>query len=406
MGLNVTLTAPADGTSYNTPQTVTLQASASNSVGVTKVEFYDGGTLRGSDPIAPYTFDWVISGADYGAHAWSARVYDAAGNNQGSPVINLTVNILTTLTYTANPVSRKYGAANPAFTGTVSGFVGSDTLANATAGTLTFTSPATSTSAVGNYAINGSGLTAKSGKYIFGQATENATAFTITKLPVVLGGSRSYDGTAMAGASILSVVNLVGGDTLALSGSVTLDRKDVGSRQVTSFSGLTLGGASASNYTLAGASGTMTISPASARVSLAGLEQPYDGTPRMASATTIPPGLNVVLTYDGSPNPPTNPGNYTVVGTIDDTDYSGSAEGTLVIGTYFKNGGAALNGNVFSVPIATVNGSIYIFQASRLIGNANWTPVQEIVGDGTQQVLQDTQATSRTRFYRVAVQRQ
>jgi hypothetical protein len=37
------------------------------------------------------------------------------------------------------------------------------------------------------------------------------------------------------------------------------------------------------------------------------------------------------LTYDGSPTAPTNAGSYAVVGTINDTNYQGSANGTLVI---------------------------------------------------------------------------
>ena len=42
------------------------------------------------------------------------------------------------LTYLANPFSRSYGTANPTFTGTVTGFLNSDTLANSTSGTLVF----------------------------------------------------------------------------------------------------------------------------------------------------------------------------------------------------------------------------------------------------------------------------
>jgi len=55
--------------------------------------------------------------------------------------------------------------------------------ANATTGTLTFTTPATSASGAGSYAINGSGLTANNGNYTFAQAAGNATALSI--LPLV-----------------------------------------------------------------------------------------------------------------------------------------------------------------------------------------------------------------------------
>jgi len=88
-----------------------------------------------------------------------------------------------TLTNTANATNMIYGSAVPGLSGSVSGFVGSDTLVNATTGTLTFTTPATSSSTVGSYAINGSGLTANNGNYTFVQAAGNATALSI--LPLV-----------------------------------------------------------------------------------------------------------------------------------------------------------------------------------------------------------------------------
>ena len=80
----------------------------------------------------------------------------------------------------ADAKSRTYGANNPTFTGTVGGFQTGDTQANATTGSLTFTSPATSASNVGSYAINGGGLSAINDKYTFLQAAGNATALTVT----------------------------------------------------------------------------------------------------------------------------------------------------------------------------------------------------------------------------------
>ena len=84
-----------------------------------------------------------------------------------------------TLTYLADPATVLRGTPLPMFTGSVQGFVGGDTLANATSGGLAFTSPASSVSAPGLYPINGSGLTADFGNYVFVQAPTNATALTI-----------------------------------------------------------------------------------------------------------------------------------------------------------------------------------------------------------------------------------
>ena len=103
-----------------------------------------------------------------------------------------------TLTYTATAASRTYGTANPAVSGTVTGFAGRDNQANATTGTLAFTCPATTGSSVGSYAINGSGLTANNGNYTFVQAAGNATALAITPATLTYtatAASRTY-GTA------------------------------------------------------------------------------------------------------------------------------------------------------------------------------------------------------------------
>ena len=133
---------------------------------------------------------------DTGATVLSGSLTRAAGENvggyaisQGSLAANSnytiafsgnTLNITpATLTYVATSANRTYGSANPTFAGSVSGFVNGDTLATATTGSATFTSTATATSNVGTYAIDGSGLTATNGNYVFAQAAANATALTI-----------------------------------------------------------------------------------------------------------------------------------------------------------------------------------------------------------------------------------
>ncbi|MBN9241412.1 MAG: hypothetical protein J0I98_01315, partial [Mesorhizobium sp.] len=87
------------------------------------------------------------------------------------------------LIYVADPARRYFGAVDPAFGGTVTGFVNGETLAAATKGVLTFISPTTKDSAPGTYAIDGTGLVAAN--YVFAQVPENANAFTITTPPRV-----------------------------------------------------------------------------------------------------------------------------------------------------------------------------------------------------------------------------
>ena len=89
--------------------------------------------------------------------------------------------------------------------------------------------------------------------------------------------------------------------------------------------------------------GTLTVTAAIGTVTLGNLSQTYDGTAKAASYATVPPGLAVNLTYNGSANAPTNAGSYTVAGIINDPNYLGGATNTLVIA---KPGGTVALSNL------------------------------------------------------------
>ncbi len=76
---------------------------------------------------------------------------------------------------------------------------------------------------------------------------------------------------------------------------------------------------------------TVVVEKAQAQVTLGGLSQTYDGTPRIVTATTDPPDLTVGLTYDGAGTAPIDAGVYTVSGTVVDVYYQGIATGTLTV---------------------------------------------------------------------------
>jgi hypothetical protein len=86
----VTLTAPANGTNYAAPATITLSATASDPEGpVTKVEFYSGTALIGTDTTSPYSMTWSAVAA--GSYSLKAVAYDSAGANRASPLVSVTV---------------------------------------------------------------------------------------------------------------------------------------------------------------------------------------------------------------------------------------------------------------------------------------------------------------------------
>ncbi|MCS3732494.1 cadherin-like beta sandwich domain-containing protein [Mucilaginibacter dorajii] len=150
-------------------------------------------TYGDADPALTYTADALLGGDTF-TGALTRVAGETAGNypiNQGSLAVNsnyalnYTGNSLTiskvSLSYVATAASKTYLAPNPAFTGTVTGFVNGDTRASATTGTLSFTSTATTSSPQGSYPIIGSGLSAAN--YDFIQAPANSSALTVLLSP-------------------------------------------------------------------------------------------------------------------------------------------------------------------------------------------------------------------------------
>ena len=86
----VSLTGPAAGATVS--GTVTLTATASDNVGVTKVQFMDGTQLLAEDPSSPYSVSWNTSAAANGTHLLTAVATDTGGNTTTSQTVSVTVN--------------------------------------------------------------------------------------------------------------------------------------------------------------------------------------------------------------------------------------------------------------------------------------------------------------------------
>ncbi len=88
-----------------------------------------------------------------------------------------------TLTYVANAATAVAGATPTGFTGTVTGLLNGQTLAEVANGNLVWNTPAGAGSTPGSYAIEGSGLTAQN--YLFVESLTNDKALTLTENPVI-----------------------------------------------------------------------------------------------------------------------------------------------------------------------------------------------------------------------------
>jgi len=87
-----TVSASVTGTSG----TITLNATASDNVGVASVEFFIDGVSRGSDTTSPYSLGFNSATLTNGTHALTARAVDAAGNAATSAAASFPVSNTTT----------------------------------------------------------------------------------------------------------------------------------------------------------------------------------------------------------------------------------------------------------------------------------------------------------------------
>jgi len=102
---SVSIISPADGADFNAPATVTINATASDSDGtVSKVDFYQGSALLGTDTTAPYSYTW--NNVTDGNYILTAKATDDEGAVTTSSAVNITVNITTGCTCIAGCSTR------------------------------------------------------------------------------------------------------------------------------------------------------------------------------------------------------------------------------------------------------------------------------------------------------------
>jgi len=97
---------------------VSVTASASDNVGVTKVEFYVNGTLSSTATASPYSYNWNTVTVANDSYTLSAKAYDAAGNVGQSSAVTVIVN-----NQIADTTAPAVSITSPANSATVSGTV-------------------------------------------------------------------------------------------------------------------------------------------------------------------------------------------------------------------------------------------------------------------------------------------
>jgi len=127
------ITAPANGATVS--GTVNVTATASDNVGVTKMEIYIDGVLKTSNVnLTSLAFSWNTTTAANGAHTITSKAYDAANNVGTSATVNVTVSNGGAQQLIGNP-GFENGSTNTAPWTTTAGVVDSSTGEAAHSGT-------------------------------------------------------------------------------------------------------------------------------------------------------------------------------------------------------------------------------------------------------------------------------
>ncbi|HIJ89167.1 MAG TPA: hypothetical protein HPP97_16040 [Desulfuromonadales bacterium] len=117
--------ATATNGPFSSPGPITLTATTTappTGVTITRVEFYDGATLLGSDTTAPYSLVWRNVTA--GTHSITARVFHSfLGGSVVSATLPVVVNSTLTAGFTSNNASGINACATTTFTSTSTGTI-------------------------------------------------------------------------------------------------------------------------------------------------------------------------------------------------------------------------------------------------------------------------------------------
>ncbi len=323
---NYYIVQPTGLTGNITPKPLTVSGGTATSKtydGTTTATLSSAGSLLATDAVGtitvdgkPFTGDTVslvlssatFTQANVGSNITVNRSYTltgaSAGNYSIGTVAGLTANITAkalTVTGTTIPskIYNKTAAAATPIIGTVTGFINNETL------NISGTASALSNNIVGSYTSNvtyilGNGTNGGLGSN-YTLANTNFISTSITAKPLLITGlsapaSKTYDGTTtitVSGTKALLASEAAGagttsdgapytGDTVSLLGTATLafSNADVGTNKSLTISGLTLSGASASNYSInTTAQVTSNITPKALTITGASATgKPYDGT--------------------------------------------------------------------------------------------------------------------------------
>ncbi len=102
----VSLARPLNGAVFGFPTNLLLEATASDSIGILKVEFFDGGIKLGETATSPYSI--ILTNASLGGHVLTARATDSLGATALSSPVTIFVRGQNSVIYPPPPGGWTY----------------------------------------------------------------------------------------------------------------------------------------------------------------------------------------------------------------------------------------------------------------------------------------------------------
>ncbi len=319
--------------SGNVPQAVTNLTVPVSATALVSQTVCPGDTVMLSTVASgtpPYNYAWLKSGSTLSGQTNSSLTLSNVSTNDtatysvivsgamGSVTNSATLTVNSPVTVTVAPLNQMAVAG----------------------GSATFSVAATGTGLSYQWVFNGTVIGTGSSLTLNNLTTVQAGIYTV----IVSGTCDSVTKSATLTVNKATASLTLGNLNPTYNGSAktaTATTTPTGLAVTFTYNGSTTAPTSAGSYTVVGtindanyqgsATGTLVIAQASGSITLGSLNPTYNGSAKTATATTTPSGLAVTFTYNGSSTAPTSAGSYTVVGTINDPNYQGSATGTLVI---------------------------------------------------------------------------
>jgi hypothetical protein len=309
---------------------------ASRSYGVTNPVF--SGTMIGiqnGDNITATYVSTATPSSPVGSHPITPTLADPS-SKLGNYSVSSTNGTLTVnpalLTGTADPKSRLYGAANPPFTVSYSGFVnGQDS--NVVSGTLSGSTPATTNSPVGTYPISVGGQSAPNYTIQYVNST-----LTVLPTPLLVAGDNTNRAYGQPNPSFTATISgwVNGENTNALGGALVLTSPAQTNSPVGLYP-IVPSGLTSTNYALSFSNGTLTVTSYTLSVTASNQSRMYGAVNPVLTGSLmgVQNGDNITAVYTTVADTNSSVGTYAITPTLVDpsgklTNYSVTTKsGTL-----------------------------------------------------------------------------